>query len=247
MMMAKTMRVNNNKRKLLLPQLLTIFTLVILHEQHQPCIVVNALRPSHFNNGPIPPPPSSYDPISTASTESSLPMDHESVEERLANWRKQQQSKYENQSPLDAANPRDDDGRMKLLASVSKGSISLFFFILMWRSVHHFELADQSFKGSSGVRLVMVIPTMILFLGNMIGCVASVMASSSTNTSRKAKKRLKAVLNLNKLMELSLIFYNLLRLTFWPNKGVLREIYIGRILTNFLFIIQCQVFTKVTW
>ena len=30
---------------------------------------------------------------------------------------------------------------MKLLASVSKGSIALFFFILMWRAVHHYELA----------------------------------------------------------------------------------------------------------
>ena len=211
----------------------------------------NALRPSQFNNGPITTPPSSnYDPYSPTSTNTSppstsIPMDNESVEERLAAWRNQQQLKYENQSAMDAANPRDEDGRMKLLASVSKGSISLFFFILMWRSVHHYELADQSFKGT--VRLIMVFPTVLLFLGNMIGCVASLMTASSTNTSRSSKKRMKAVLNLNKLMELTLIVYNVFRLIFFPSKLVMREIYVSRTLTNFLFIIQCQLFTKVTW
>lgn len=230
---------------------------------------VMALRPSHYNHGPMgnPPPHSSssaaatssssnidfdYDPYSSPQQSSSsllsttTPMDdHQSVEERLAAWRKQQQFKYENQSPLEEANPREEDGRMKLLASVSKGSISLFFFILMWRSVHHYELADQSFKGS--VRLIMVLPTVILFLGNMVGCVASLMSSSSTSASRNSKKRMKAVLNLNKLVELCLIIYNVFRLIFFPSKYILKEVYVGRTLTNFLFIIQCQLFTKVTW
>ncbi len=210
--------------------------------------VVHALRPSQFNNGPLTPPSSSssnFDPYYPSSQASSIPMDHESVEDRLAAWRQQQQFKYENQSPLDEANPRDDDGRMKLLASVSKGSISLFFFILMWRSVHHYELADQSFKGT--IRLMMVFPTVLLFLGNMIGCVASLMSSSSANASRNAKKRMKAVLNLNKLVELCLITYNVFRLIFFPSKYIVKEIYVGRTLTNFLFIVQCQLFTKVTW
>ncbi len=184
------------------------------------CKYAHGLRPSHFNDGSgLPTPPSSnYDKFSstnsvpTSSGMLPMEMEHESVEERLASWREQQQYKYEHQSPLDAANPREDDGRMKLLASVSKGSISLFFFILVWRSVHHFELADQSFKGS--LRLFMVFPTVILFLGNMVACVASVMSSS--NASRGAKKRMKAVLNLNKLMELSLICYNIMRLLLFP-------------------------------
>ena len=116
-----------------------IVPLVLLLRLQHP---IHALKPSHFNNGPITPPPpppgtsnNNFDPYSPSSTtQSNIPMDNESVEERLASWRKQQQLKYENQSPLEAANPRDDDGRMKLLASVSKGSISLYFFILMWRS-----------------------------------------------------------------------------------------------------------------
>jgi hypothetical protein len=226
---------------------LLLLSCILLVTTTRPHCLANALRPSQFNDGPMATPPSTFDPYSTSSSSTGVPpmgMDQESVEERLSSWRKQQQFKFENQSPLDAANPRDDDGRMKLLASVSKGSISLFFFILMWRSVHHYELADQSFKGK--VRLIMVFPTICVFLFNMIGCVASLM-SSSTNASRNAKKRMKAVLNLNKLVELCLIFYNVMRLIFFPSKYVMREIYVSRTLTNFLFIIQCQLFTKVTW
>ena len=130
---------------------------------------------------------------------------------------------------------------MKLIASVSRGSISFFFFVLMWRTVHHYELADQSFKGT--VRLVAVIPTVLLFLGNMMGCVASV----TSPASHASKKRMKAILNLNKLVELSLLFYNVLRLTVFTNKLIVREIYVGRTLSNFLFMIQCQLFTKVAW
>ena len=111
----------------------------------------------------------------------------------------------------------------------------------MWRTVHHYELADQSFKGT--VRLVAVIPTVLLFLGNMMGCVASV----TSPASHASKKRMKAILNLNKLVELSLLFYNVLRLTVFTNKLIVREIYVGRTLSNFLFMIQCQLFTKVAW
>jgi hypothetical protein len=93
---------------------------------------------------------------------------------------------------------------MKLLASVSRGSIAIFFFVLMWRSVHHFELADQSFRGTT--RLLFVIPTVALFIGNMAGCVAAI-----TSPTNSAKKRMKAILNLNKIVELLILIYNLIR------------------------------------
>lgn len=168
------------------------------------------------------------------------PLQHESVEERLANWREQQQFKYEHQSAIDAQNPREEDGKMKLLASVSKGSIAMFFFILMWRSVHHYELADQTFTGVT--RLFMVLPPVVLFLGNMLGCVGSIMSNGAMG-----KKRMKAILNLNKLVELALMAYNVMRLVLVPSKLVVREVYVGRTLSNFLFLVQCQLFTKVTW
>ena len=105
---------------------------------------------------------------------------------------------------------------MKLLASVSKGSIALFFFILMWRAVHHYELADLAFKGST--RLFIVLPPVILFLGNMAGCVGSLMSNGALG-----KKRMKAILNLNKLMEIALMAYNVSRLVLVPSKLVVRE------------------------
>jgi len=168
----------------------------------------------------------------------------QSVEERLSAWRQQQQFKYEHQSPIDAANPRDEDGKMKLLASVSRGSIAMFFFILMWRSVHHYELADGSFQNSAMIgRLIMVFPPVILFIANMAGCVGSIMSSGHLG-----KKRMKAILNLNKLMEITLMAYNVLCLLIrTPTKLIPREIYVGRILSNFLFLVQCQLFTKVSW
>merc|ERR1711862_194348 len=73
------------------------------------------------------------------------------------------------------------------------------------------------------------------------------MGSSLTSHQNSAKKRLKAILNLNKLLEALLFFYNVMRLTIAPSKYVPREIYVGRTLTNFIFLIQCQLFTKVAW
>ena len=202
--------------------------------------VTDALRPSQFGPGPsnLNPPSSRANdqygqPQQTSSEpyppdyninsppldswiDQSPPMDQQSVEERLESWRQQQRFKYENISPIDAANPRDEDGKMKLLASVSKGSIALFFFILMWRAVHHYELADLAFKGST--RLFMVLPPVILFLGNMAGCVGSLMSNGALG-----KKRMKAILNLNKLMEIALMAYNVSRLVLVPSKLVVRE------------------------
>jgi len=159
----------------------------------------------------------------------------------LASWRAMQQERFEGQNPTEELNPRDEEGRLKLLATVSRGSISVFFFVLMWRSVHHFELADQAFRRSPTTRLIFVVPTVLLFIGNMAGCVATIMTRTL-----KSKKRMKAVLNLNKLVELSLFAYNVVRLGL-VNKLVPREIYVGRSITNFLFIVQCQLFTRVTW
>ena len=54
-----------------------------------------------------------------------------------------------------------------LISAVSKGSISCLFFLLMWRSVHHYESADS--------RLLLVLPSALLFLGNLYGFVTSLM------------------------------------------------------------------------
>lgn len=129
---------------------------------------------------------------------------------------------------------------MKLITSVSKGSRSLIFFLLLWRDVHLYEVADTTLKGLT--RLMVVTPLCALFLANLAGVVASV-----TSPSHSAKKRLKAILNLDKLVEALLICYNFIRLTILPAQYIPREVYIANTLHSVFFLLQSQAFTRVTW
>lgn len=140
----------------------------------------------------------------------------------------------------EVSSPRDAQGRMKLLTSVGKGSRALIFFILMWRDVHLYEVADQTYTGI--FRLFTVIPLLLLFIGNLAGAVASV-----TSPSHSAKKRLKAILNMNKLVEILIIVFNFGRLTLFPSQQTPREVYIANTLHSVFFIIQSQAFTRLTW
>jgi hypothetical protein len=135
---------------------------------------------------------------------------------------------------------RDAEGRMKLLTSVSKGSRALIFFLLLWRDVHLYEVADTTLTGV--VRLPVVTPLCALFLANLAGVVASL-----TSPGHSAKKRLKAILNLDKLVEAILIAYNFIRLTVWPAKYAPREVFIANTLHSVFFLLQSQAFTRVTW
>lgn len=166
------------------------------------------------------------------------PTDRETVQERVDRWRHQQQDQTNNANAFSSA--RDEQGRMKLLTSVGKGSRALVFFLFLWRNVHLYEVADRIMKGPK--RVLFVTPIIALFLGNMAGAVASI-----TSPSHSAKKRLKAILNLDKLLEIVLIAWYLLRLTVIPTKYTPREIYISSILHSVFFILQCQAFTKLSW
>jgi hypothetical protein len=67
--------------------------------------------------------------------------------------------------------------------------------------------------------------------------------------SQSAKKRLKAILNLDKFVEMLIIVFNFGRLTLFPSKYTPpREIYIARIrcIPSF-FILQSKAFTRLTW
>lgn len=165
----------------------------------------------------------------------------ESVQERVEKWRQEQMAQQQTYlRPEQEMNSRDAQGRMKLIASVSKGSRAIIFFILMWRDIHLYELADQAFKGT--FRLLIVTPLMTLFIGNMAGVVASF-----TQQSHASKKRMKAILNLDKLVEGALLVYYFLRLTVAPSKYVPREIFVARTLHAVIFMIQLQAFTRVSW
>lgn len=162
----------------------------------------------------------------------------ETFQDRIDKWREYQR---EHASDFQSnVTPRDEQGRMKLLTSVSKGSRAIMFFILMWRDVHLYETVDQSFKGT--LRFMGVLPLTFLFVANMAGVVASI-----TSPGHGSKKRLKAILNLDKLLEVYLILWSLARLVFSPSSLVPRELFITHILHSVFFIIQCQTVTRFVW
>ena len=161
---------------------------------------------------------------------------HETVQSRVDTWRTQQREYAE----ATRTSPRDEQGRMKLLTSVSKGSRAVIFFILMFRNIHLYEVADQTHKGL--VRIFCVVPLAFLFIANLAGVV-----SSLTSPSHSAKKRLKAILNLDKFLELCLIVFYFVRLTFLPSKYTPREMYIANTFHSLFFLIQCQAFTRLSW
>ena len=151
---------------------------------------------------------------------------------------------------------------MKLFSAVSRASVSFFFFLLMWRTVHHYELADATFAPPAArggpsrplLRAVVVTPLVVLFLGEMVGAILGLTGglgmgggSGGGGASHATKRRLKGVLNLHKTVELAMMAYNVVRLAVWPSRYVMREVYIGRTISNFFFLMQAQLYTKLSW
>eukprot|EP00535_Pseudo-nitzschia_heimii_P004860 CAMPEP_0197186418 /NCGR_PEP_ID=MMETSP1423-20130617/13882_1 /TAXON_ID=476441 /ORGANISM="Pseudo-nitzschia heimii, Strain UNC1101" /LENGTH=325 /DNA_ID=CAMNT_0042637733 /DNA_START=72 /DNA_END=1049 /DNA_ORIENTATION=+ len=165
----------------------------------------------------------------------------ESVQARHDNWKSAQMQNFANRTPEQEHNVRDEQGRMKLMSSVSKGSRAFIFFILMWRDIYLFEVTDQSIKGSLYKNIYRGILTTV-FLGNLAGVVTSL-----TSQGHSAKNRLKAILNLDKVIETALLVWNLGRVTLFPSKFIPREIFVAGILHSCFFLIQCQAFTRVAW
>lgn len=162
----------------------------------------------------------------------------EAFQDRIDNWRTYQLEHAEEQRS--SLSPRDEQGRMKLLTSATKATRAFTFFLLMWRNVHLYEVVDQKLKGY--LRYAGVFPLTFLFIANMAGVVASL-----TSSSHSSKKRLKAILNLDKLMELYLIVWHIGKLLFSTSNLVPREIYISHILHSVFFVIQCQTVTRFVW
>jgi hypothetical protein len=195
----------------------------------------NAAASNGYAFGNAAQPPMAPPPSVPSSDDAEDPF-HETVQERVDAWRSHQRE----QSAAVLNSPRDEQGRMKLLTSVSKGSRALIFFFLMWRDIHLYEVADQLKTGIT--RLLFAIPLTLLFIANLAGAVASL-----TSPSHSAKKRLKAILNLDKLVEVLLIAYYFMRLTILPSQYTPREIYVANTLHSVFFILQCQGFTRLSW
>eukprot|EP00529_Nitzschia_sp_RCC80_P031289 CAMPEP_0113502458 /NCGR_PEP_ID=MMETSP0014_2-20120614/33568_1 /TAXON_ID=2857 /ORGANISM="Nitzschia sp." /LENGTH=371 /DNA_ID=CAMNT_0000397253 /DNA_START=161 /DNA_END=1276 /DNA_ORIENTATION=+ /assembly_acc=CAM_ASM_000159 len=151
-----------------------------------------------------------------------------------------------------------DANRLKLILSVSKGSRAVTFFVLMWRNIYMFDVADTSIKKSMGFYRGFVRSILTLLLcGNIAGFVSSMLPSSSTTStsstdhhhhhSTKTKKRMKAILNLDKLVEIVLLVWYFFRLTIFPSKYVPKEVFIAGALHSTFFLLQCQATTRFVW
>ena len=183
----------------------------------------------------------------------------ETVEENISAWRLRQQQIRESidgdgAASVSEATRSEWASRITLFAAVSRASVSVFFFILMWRTVHHYESADAAFGGAVGGGLGKMLrrnavcaPLVILFLGELVGAVMGLSGGQGGNENRSTKRRLKGMLNLHKAVELTTMTYNVIRLAVWPSKYVPREVYIGRTVSNFFFFMQCQLYTNLSW
>ena len=162
----------------------------------------------------------------------------------------------EEQTNREAASVVDDQGRLKFFTVVSRTSVAFFFFILTWRTVHLYELADTTFarRGSGTgletgyrsllLRTVVVAPLVLLFLGEMVGAMLGMMGGSP---SVATKRRLKGVLNLHKGVELVMMIYSVVRMLIWPSNYVIREVYVGRAIMSVLFLTQANLYMKLAW
>ncbi|KAL7570073.1 hypothetical protein ACA910_017106 [Epithemia clementina (nom. ined.)] len=172
------------------------------------------------------------------------PFPPETVQQQVERWKTQQREQAVLTSQ-DIPN-RGQEGAVSLVATVSKGARCMVFMIQMWRNLHLFETADQVFsskKTSNALRSLLVTPMVFLFVANLGGAMASL---SSTTTAAK-KRRLKAILNVDKMVELILICYYAIRLTIAPSRYTSREVYISNIFHSVLFFLQCNSFTRVSW
>ena len=124
-----------------------------------------------------------------------------------------------------------------------------------------FDVADTSIKKSMGfyrgvVRSILT----VMLCGNIAGFVSSVLPSSSASStsnspssadhhhhSTKTKKRMKAILNLDKLVEIVLLVWYFFRLTIFPSKYVPKEVFIAGALHSTFFLLQCQATTRFVW
>jgi hypothetical protein len=166
---------------------------------------------------------------------------HESVQERVDRWRSEQMQRYQNLTPEQESNPRDEMGRAKLFTNVSKGARAMIFLFFVFRNVHLIDLADQCVTRAFSKRLIRLV-LMMLFVGNLAGAVATF-----TSPSHSSKKRMKMILNGDKLVEVMLLGWNFIRLTVNPAVHVPREVFVASMLHSLLFLLQAQSFTRLTW
>jgi len=190
----------------------------------------------------------SYVPASSSS----------SVEEdpTVASWRDRSVESWEEGGP---SPPRwvDERGQRKLILAptdrnqISKASLSIWFLVLLLRSLSHYEMAGLLLVSRTSKKTllrtflpkILLIPPALLLVGNILGFVLSITAA----TTHANKRMFKVLINMNQAMELFFTLYYFLRLTILPNTYVTKEIYVGKLFNCALYLISSHMFTRVSW
>jgi len=126
----------------------------------------------------------------------------------------------------------------KFMQAIGPSSMTILFVCLVWRSIHNYELACQIPSGT--MRILCVVPTVLLFLFNVAGCIMCFFRASQ-------KSKMKAILNMNGLSEMVLLVYNIVNMMKGSNMWTPREVYVGRVLVNFWFLTLWFSFAKARW
>lgn len=200
-------------------------------------VVSNGLRPSDFGSYQTPP-FNNDSPV--APSNSGFP-----DQEQTSFQQQYYQQQYGTESGFNPSTNQQKNIEVskltQFLAQGSKVSLSFVFFMLMWRTLHHYEIAT-SYKGIK--RNILVLPVAFLFLGNLFAFVSAFTGGLDSHTK---KKRAKAVLNLGKLVEAALFLYNMLKMTVFPSRYVPQEIFIAGAIHNFVIINMLHTYTKLSF
>ena len=127
-----------------------------------------------------------------------------------------------------------------LLRQATTYSLGIFFFVLIWRTVSIYELADQFSSGF--IRFASVVPTVFLFCANILGFLANL------TRPLNFKSQLKAILAMNMIREVIEMIYNTIMLVInIEPSNIPREVYFGRFFTNVWILLLCTTFSKSRW
>jgi hypothetical protein len=174
-----------------------------------------------------------------------------SMEDPITSWRQHQREQELGKE--DESSIVDEKGQRKLILSptnsnqISKASLSIWFFVLLLRSLSHYETAGLvSSRKTNILTSLILLPPALLLVGNILGFLLSI-TSTATTSYTSNKRKFKLLINMNQAMELFLTFYYFLRLTFLPNPYVTKEIYVGKLFSCALYLISSHMFTRVSW
>lgn len=156
----------------------------------------------------------------------------ETVQDRVDRWKAAQTIEHQD------LGPRDAQGRIKLLTSIGQSSRAFIFAIFIFRDLYFYERTNN--LSNAVIRFVSMSTVLSMLLLNCAGVVAAI-----SSASHSSKKRLKAILNVDKVVEIIVAVNCFLRLLF-PGK-VPRELLIGSIFHSAFFLINAQAITKFSW